>query len=271
MASAFTSKPFSFIVEGQSFVVHSGLVSECSEPLDRMINGHLTEAQQGFAILEDIDTESFVRVVRWLYSRDYPALGPFIAPKEDPAIEPAPAVNDEDWSSWATAGKRKKKDRERKHDQSERTTLKESFISLEYDIGDQGSTLATPAARSNKSPDEDYTEVFLCHARIYVFADKYDINPLRLIALKKLQMTLAIFTLYPDRVSDVIQLLKYVYDNTDQSTELDYGQNSIRTMLVHYLGSDLVAFKKHGEIRSLLSANQEMLDDFLGMLAQRML
>lgn len=38
-------------------------------------------------------------------------------------------------------------------------------------------TLKTTPPRSNEGPLEDYSEVFLSHARVYVFADKYDIEP----------------------------------------------------------------------------------------------
>ena len=41
--------------------------------------------------------------------------------------------------------------------------------------------------RKNREACEDYIKVFLGHARLYVFADKYSINFLRLLCLQKLQ------------------------------------------------------------------------------------
>ena len=43
--------------------------------------------------------------------------------------------------------------------------------------------------RKNRESCEDYTQVFLCHARLYVFADKYDIDPLRALSVHKLQLS----------------------------------------------------------------------------------
>jgi hypothetical protein len=50
--------------------------------------------------------------------------------------------------------------------------------------------------RQNSSPTEDYTTVFLGHAQLYVFAEKWSIEDLKTLALFKLHKTLILFTLY---------------------------------------------------------------------------
>jgi hypothetical protein len=50
--------------------------------------------------------------------------------------------------------------------------------------------------RKNVEECEDYTNVFLCHARVYVFAEKYDVAKLRALALHKLQQPLEVFQVY---------------------------------------------------------------------------
>ena len=236
-----------------------------------MIHGHFSEAKQGFALLEDVDKATFVRFVRWLYSTDYPALEPKLPSDESavPSAAEAPQTtwNDDEWGFYTT----KKKSKKEKHKEAKKGSLKESFISRKYDIGDVWGTLGaetawSPPLRSNKASNEDYTEVFLCHARLYVFAEKYDIQPLKELALSKLQQTLAIFTLYPERVGDIISLLKYIYDNTAES---EPGCEDIRTMAVHYLGCEMEILVKEGSIKDLLATNSEMLSDFLNMFALR--
>jgi hypothetical protein len=49
---------------------------------------------------------------------------------------------------------------------------------------------------SNTDSKEDFTPVFLGHARLYVLVDKYGIENLSLLALQKLHMTLVLFRLY---------------------------------------------------------------------------
>ncbi len=68
--------------------------------------------------------------------------------------------------------------------------------------------------RNNRESCEDYTEVFLCHARLYVFADEYDVGPLRDLSLHRLQRTLAEFILDDKRAEDIVNLLRYNYSNT---------------------------------------------------------
>ena len=233
-----------------------------------MINGDFSEAKQGFALLEDVNKVTFVRFVRWLYSRDYPALEPILLTTQSSMLPaPNPPANtwpDDEWGS--TTAKSKKK--EKKGKELRKGALKEAFIGRKYDLNNDCALEfgLSPPARSNKASDEDYTEVFLCHARLYVFAEKYDIRSLKLLALNKLQETLAIFTLYPERVGDITSLLKYVFDNTAES---EPGVEDIRTMLAHYIGCEMEILLKEGEIKVLLASNGEMLNDFLNMFALR--
>ncbi|KAI9788409.1 MAG: hypothetical protein M1816_006934 [Peltula sp. TS41687] len=101
----------------------------------------------------------------------------------------------------------------------------------------------------------DYTEVFLSHARLYVFADKYDIEPLRNLCLHKLHRTLVKFTLYEERAGDIIELMRYAYSNTpDRSGSKD----GLRSLVAHYAAcavEDLarsdkyeLLFEEHGSL-----------------------
>ena len=229
-----------------------------------MINGHLSEAHQGFAVLEDVDKDTFVRFLRWVYTKDYPDKEHTVV-KDEVAAEQASQngppldFNDDDWAVWGNSKKKKKKKGE-----TEKASLKETFVRRQYDWDDV--PLGPVPTRSNKGPEEDYSEVFLCHARIYVFAEKYDIQHLKVLALRKLQQVLAIFTLYQERVGDVLSLLQYVYANT---TESKTGVEDVRTMLAHYIGCEMETLMKDGQIKDLLSEHDEMLNDFLTMFAQR--
>ena len=238
-----------------------------------MINGHLSEAQQGFAILEDVDEGTFVRFIRWAYSKDYPAPEHTLVESSNdtsaqrPTTETSNAGSFDDigWGSWTTTKGKKKKNTG--HSSSSKGSLRESFI-IQYDLLSLGRSVdpSFPGPRSNRAPEEDYTEVFLAHARMYVFAEKYDIQPLRTLALLKLHHTLSIFTLFPERVGDIMTLLKYVYMNTAEAVD---GNEDIRTMLAHYIGCEMETLTKDGEIKDLMLDNGDMLGDFLKMFALR--
>lgn len=267
-SSIFASKPFTFIVQGTPLYVHAALVADCSGPLDRMINGHLSEAKQGFALLDDVDEGTFVRFIRWTYIKDYPAPEYTWAETgegkgsrecfktETEQREASTSVDLLDSIGSGTKNKKKKK----KSSSRLTISLKESFIGQDYVCKSD----SIPGPRSNMHPQEDYTEIFLSHARMYVFAEKYDIQPLKTLSRQKLQHTLAIYTLYPERVGDVTTLLKYVYANTAETID---GTADIRTMLCHYVGSEMDTLIKYGEIKDLMLDNGEILGDFLKMFA----
>ena len=59
----------------------------------------------------------------------------------------------------------------------------------------------------NSHAKQDYTGVFLAHARLYVFANKYGIEPLESLSLHKLHATLKSFTLYRARIGDILKLV----------------------------------------------------------------
>ena len=72
----YCSKPFEFIVENEAVYVHAALVSQCSEPLDKMMKSPMMEGNQGKVTIEDVDLGTFVRFVQWLYHGYYEAATP---------------------------------------------------------------------------------------------------------------------------------------------------------------------------------------------------
>lgn len=55
-----------------------------------------------------------------------------------------------------------------------------------------------------------------------------------------------------------------MYANTNQTID---GTEDIRTMLAHYVGTEMRMLNKYGEIRDLMLDNGDMLHDFLKMFA----
>ena len=232
-----------------------------------MINGHLSEAKQGFAILDDVDEGTFVRFIRWAYSKNYPAPehtwaepgGDFPEGSKTEAAQKEGSITDDPLDDWGTSVKNKKK-KKKKSASALSSSLKESFISG-YECWSSDPMIGP---RSNRHPQEDYTQVLLSHARLYVFAEKYDIQPLKKLSHQKLQHTLSIYTLYPERVGDITTLLKYVYANTAETID---GTEDIRTMLAHYVGTEMDTLIKYGDIKELMLDHGELLGDFLKMFA----
>ena len=142
--------------------------------------------------------------------------------------------------------------------------MKESFLVLQFCKPDDESTALAP--RANSAPSEDYTSVFLSHAHIYVFAEKFDIQPLKGLALKNLHQTLTKFTLWPECVGDIVALARFVYNQTSEPVD---GAEPIRSMLKRYIGYEMDVLVEDTGFRDLLGENRELLNDFCSMVGER--
>ncbi|KAL8924723.1 MAG: hypothetical protein Q9172_002541 [Xanthocarpia lactea] len=308
-SNVYTSTPFKFIVEGNVFYLHAALVSRHSRPLDRMMNGDMSEAQKGYAVLEDVDEGTFGRFAEWAYegyytpgqvidrSLDSPSPGesaiedggsvrPIVSPPDISQLEEAlPIVDVEppitiERRSYAPVsrthtGHKKRYKEYHRHIRSpeesssatgsSRIQLKESFIHRKATV--RRDSISVPPPHPNQGPEEDYTDVFLSHAQLYVFAEKYDIKTLRKLALENLQNILAIFTLYEERTGDIITLLRYSYANTSESI---WAIEDLRTLLTHYVGYEMDTLMKDEDFRDLMiSDGGALLGDFMKMVMER--
>ena len=146
-----------------------------------------------------------------------------------------------------------------------RMQLKESFIQRKTVIRQDNSSVPPP--RPNQSPQEDYTDVFLSHAQLYVFADKYDIKTLKILALENLHASLAIYTLYEECTGDIVDLLRYVYANTSETVD---DVEELRTLLTLYMGYEMDTLMQDEDFRDLMVTNGgPLLADFMRMVMKR--
>lgn len=148
---------------------------------------------------------------------------------------------------------------------SKKEALKSAFLGLQYCKPDD--ERSTWVARANTAPTEDYTDTFLSHAKLYVFAEKFDIQPLKRLVLKNLHQTLAAFTLWPDCVDDIVTLLSFVYSNTITPGN---GDEPIRSMLNQYVSYEMDKMVEATAFRDLLEKDRDFLDDFCSQVARRL-
>ncbi|MDI1492545.1 MAG: hypothetical protein OHK93_003759 [Ramalina farinacea] len=319
--SYFTSAPFKFIVEGQPFYAHSGLIAHVSKPLDRLINLEMKEKQQGYAVLEDVTAATFDRFLEWASKGHYtpplpsedlkceeetedhserkseelvpervdntveetnprPRTPPVIQAFGVQPAEPVPemVVTDEEridngWGGFGPSlGSKKGKKKPWKtsslgNEEStsrRRENMREAFHSRRPVVG--RSHINIPSPRKNLNKSENYTEVFLCHARLYVFADLHDIQELKVLVLDELRALLAIFDLYQERTGDVVSLLRYAYASSGQSS----SGESLRGILTEFVGIEMDVLMRDREFReAMLENGGDMLEDFMSVVMKR--
>jgi hypothetical protein len=239
-----------------------------------MINGNFKGRESKTETLKDMDEDTFSRFCEFAYKGDYcPPVFEFEKDEviearsdvhvgnsdaietpargvnyliEEPAAEayydqgvPADPPAEETPVDWGW-GLNKKKGKGN-------ALFRQEFLERKYSTTESiDATIEACKPVRNKSHNENYLPVFLGHARLYVFADKYDIQPLKLLALKKLHQTLTIFTLYAQRVGDIVGLVKFTYENTVERAVSSHGNTAdkvvteeLRDLVVGYVVSKL--------------------------------
>ena len=258
----------------------------------------MKEALEGCALLEDVDKHTFVRFCEYMYTGNYqPAeytllldessvlCGDEEEPKKSsgsnrgedgpPAETLPPAAlsirashrptidDDDDWGHFCAKSRKKgAKAIEVEPPASKRTLLWQKFSQQRFDA-----QITHFEPRKNAEACEDYTEVFLSHAQLYVFAEKYDVQELRYVALQKLQRTLAEFSLYEERAGDISTLLRYVYEHT---AEHKNKPDNLRSLIVHYVSCNIEILAKDESFRNLLKEGGSIAGDLVDRLIERL-
>lgn len=118
----------------------------------------------------------------------------------------------------------------------------------------------------NSHAKQDYTGVFLAHARLYIFADKYGIKPLESLSLYKLHATLKSFTLYRARVGDILKLVRYAYEN-GPSCE----RNKLRALVSEYIACEIDTIGKTKRFLALMEEGGLFVRDFWKLVQKNLL
>ena len=245
------SSHFKFLVgpDRKEFTIHSALVADQSEALNVLVNGGMKEAIEHCAIWQELDEETFLRFCQFAYTGSYDGA----EPQKRKAEEHAP-VPDTVGKSDNKITNLSIKQRGNKHISpppplfgvTKKDLLWNKFCSLHP--GPQ-----VKVTTSGNAPDDDYTEVFLSHAQMYVFADCYGIVALENLALYKLRQALMRYTLYREGFHDIFQLVKYCFSST-----VDKGgqRDPLRTLVCIYVAckvEDLWKNDDFGELMDTLS------------------
>lgn len=202
------------------------------------------------ASLKHDEGETFARFGQYVYMYDYTGAEPF----DEPGHEENRKGMFSTANIWRAAGPDGSReifgvargDREAAPTSSTAGEDHAAFTEKTFPCENPYSTRGTPA---NVTGSQNCLLVFLCHARVYVFADKYAIDGLKNLALQKLHSTLCLFKIYPQRVIDIAELLRYVYQHTRNSP-----REPLRALLMQYVACKAEVLDENPEFRALLLA-----------------
>ena len=280
----FRSKQFVFIIgEAQAeFTVHAAIIAKQSKALNALINGSMKEAFAGKAVFEDIDEDTFIRFCQFAYTGDYttpdfvqtpavempdivrPALLNDGEPVPDEPVPHGPVPEPAE-SGWGTIGQKPKKAMKLSKSSRLRQSLHDQFNDTETT---SMSSAARCEVRQNSDPSEDYSTVFIGHAQLYVFADKWGIESLKTLTLFKLHGTLTTFTLYEARCPDIVELLRYAFSNTHTPDLVD-GVDDLRSLIMLYTACEVESLIHCPEFLLLIGDGGQLAQDLVKVLIQR--
>lgn len=193
-----SSTMFTFIVgEGRKEIATDpNPLAKLSSPLNTLINGPMMEAE-----LRRVDWSEVVEEDTFARLCEFAKLGDYTPPTFLVRERPRPATGLRTPSCmWLGCNK----GLEYKFEQA--LKCPNEFCSLPK--------TANLAVRSNAHHWQDFTPVFLGHAKLYLLADTYDIPSLAELAFHRLGRTLKLFTLFEQNISDVTELIRFCYDKT---------------------------------------------------------
>ncbi|OQV10665.1 BTB/POZ domain-containing protein [Cladophialophora immunda] len=262
---ALTQSAFQFNVgpEGKAFFLHSKLVSRHSSVFHALMSGHMKEAEEGKARLSNVDEHTFARFAEFIYGGNYNADEALIVlddaePESETARSETPKLADEvretspvsqrgespNSENWARP---KKKDKRKRGDKILIRRHLESFSEFAIPSIEKVSfpEINISETESDTGLTYDYTEA-LCHVRLYVFAEQYQIHKLKDLVLCRLHSALQHTTFHPVRTGELCDMISLAYENTPELKE-----EPLRDLLTHYVAwkfEDLAPTKEFKEL-----------------------
>jgi hypothetical protein len=216
--SLFRSKLVNFQVgpQGTNFTVHAESFGRLSGTLNTLINGDMVEAKTGVIDWRDIDEETFLRFCEFAYIQDY------TPPRYSDNNEEPKQVEKQDLEKNENVKKKGQlTSKPLIFGQRPKEWLNEVIkVHNPLSEGDYPVPSCILSFRRqfkpvpNTSPHRDLAPVLLGHARLYLLANKYDVQALENLVLHKLCLTLKESEMHEAQITGVMELVRFAYDNT---------------------------------------------------------
>lgn len=204
------------------------------------MHGELKEAQEHCVNWEYEEVDTFLRFGQFVYTGQYKSADP--EPRQvygnaPPFVKP----DNVNWDEIIIADETKP---QKKLEPSTELHLWPRFTKL------YPSTFGVNESNPNESKGTyDLTEVFLSHAKVYVFADYHGIEELQILALQNLRKVLSRFWLTEDGLHDITQLARYCFEHT---TDQNGVGDRLAELVGLYAASHLKHLWRYEEFRSLV-------------------
>ena len=246
----------------------------------------MSEAETGSAVLEDVDENTFVYFSQFAYTGDYTVLNAsspsdtaadeiqhdlLLAADADFIIGEPSDVSFGSYNRGLSARKKAKMKKTSLHRMDEPILMEgaiEETKSKEV-LWKEFQALSYFSPELPLETDSVNSEKLLAHARIYVFADRYIIGPLKNLSLDKLHHSLVAYAQSASQVGGIVELLHWTYANTCDSSP-GSPVDQLRSLTVHYTACSIETLAESEEFEILLKENGALGKDIIKMLLKRL-
>ncbi|KAN0117088.1 hypothetical protein V8E51_003065, partial [Hyaloscypha variabilis] len=134
------------------------------------------------------------------------------------------------------------------------------FNSPKYPLIESRSNLCTCKPSMNDGPVESSGEVLLTHASLYVLAEKWGVNSLKILVLSKLHQALNTLRLDSSKAQEVVDLARYAY--LDSSTpDLETKIDGLRKLICLYIAANVDLVSEHTSFMDLIEGGGAFVRD----------
>jgi hypothetical protein len=99
----------------------------------------------------------------------------------------------------------------------------------------------------NNDPLEDHSEIFVTHARVYRFSNRAGWISLNTLAFYNLAHALHDFTLFEERVTDIVGLLSFVFEESEYMENLQHLLQNYAVWYVEMLVQNAALWTYQGD------------------------
>ncbi len=252
------------------------------------MRGKMSESASRVVTWVDVDQETFVRFAQFAYTGDYSVpkmivCGHVHQPMEsekkkevenDMWFVAEPLQRDDEWGLFSPASKKDKKKK------------KSALFALEDTLESPHTTVSTrfdeahvyalqPRSKFAHScepeiingPEENnITEALLSHTLLYILAEKWGIDCLKMLTLFKLHQTLSKLVLDAPKVPHIMELVRHGYAGTP---DLDTGIDGLRYLLCKYVSDNVKVMSEHEAFLALIQDGGTFVRDLWKRVMQR--
>ncbi|KAL6890845.1 hypothetical protein GGI43DRAFT_414940 [Trichoderma evansii] len=253
-----SSPPFTFVVghDQKEHTIHSALIAHQSEALKALVNEQTKEGTEGRVIWEHIHEDTFSRFSQYLYTGYYLEAEPkrrkgdAATPKKFETNRFIPSLGSNGFEGLVAPKKQ---------------LLWNKFLGMHPLPPENASAMWSPPGIIIM-PDGDYTEVFLCHARMYVLANHYGIKALQILALANLRQILTLINPSAKGCGDINRLVRYCFGTADKGCQVD----ELKSLVCLYTACKVEILWRNAEFRDITRTLPEFSSMLIGEMLARL-